>query len=168
LLGQLQMEQGDWKTAADTLKRIKSHQEVQPVLAQAELQAALEKPLNYKIEAHTGALKSVQFSPDGRYAFSGGADGTIRVWDAGKGDCVQTFSGSQGGIMAISTSADGRFLLSGSSDGKLRYWDLSGGRCLHTFGEHFNGVTSAQLSKDGLYALASGNDYDIKYWKIAT
>lgn len=38
-----------------------------------------------ELAGHTAAVKSVQFSPDGRLLFSGGGDGAVRIWDLQSG-----------------------------------------------------------------------------------
>lgn len=41
-------------------------------------------------QGHTGPVFSVAWSPDGRKLASGSYDESIRVWDAGSGECVAT------------------------------------------------------------------------------
>ena len=42
---------------------------------------------------HLGVIYGVDFSPDGRYILSGGADGTARLWDVQTGAEVRRFIG---------------------------------------------------------------------------
>jgi len=37
------------------------------------------------LKGHAGWVNSVAFSPDGKHLVSGSADGTIKVWDADRG-----------------------------------------------------------------------------------
>ena len=51
-----------------------------PVLAAASLELKAEKQ-----NAHSRAVASVAFSPDGKTIVSGSYDQTLKVWDAGVG-----------------------------------------------------------------------------------
>jgi WD40 repeat protein len=40
------------------------------------------------LKGHTGAVKSVCFSPKGQMALTGSVDKTIRIWDITTGECI--------------------------------------------------------------------------------
>ena len=50
------------------------------MLVAASLELKVEKQ-----SAHSGSVRSVAFSPDGKTIVSGSNDKTIKVWDAGVG-----------------------------------------------------------------------------------
>ncbi|MBD2891558.1 Serine/threonine-protein kinase PknD [Actinomadura sp. RB99] len=68
--------------------------------------------------------KRVRFTPDGRFAVSGGSDAAVRIWDLGGGRCLRVLDGHTGAVNAVAISADARFALSASTDGTLRRWEL--------------------------------------------
>ncbi|MEU9020167.1 serine/threonine-protein kinase [Actinomadura sp. NPDC048394] len=67
--------------------------------------------------------KRVRFTPDGRFAVSGGSDAAVRIWDLG-GRCLRVLDGHNGAVNAVTVSADARFALSAGTDGTLRRWEL--------------------------------------------
>jgi WD40 repeat protein len=111
----------------------------------------------------------VALSPDGRFAWSGSVDGTLRLWETAHGRCLYVLAGHAEPVHAVAASADGRHVLSGSAQflvrhgterlftsGQLKWWSVAGGRCLHTFGEQTEAVTAVCLSADGRYAVSGG------------
>ncbi|MFE3443151.1 WD40 repeat domain-containing serine/threonine protein kinase [Nocardia sp. NPDC059180] len=68
--------------------------------------------------------KNVRFSPDGRFAISGGSDTTVRIWDLGTGNCLTVLEGHGGAVNGVLISADASFALSASGDGTIRRWEL--------------------------------------------
>jgi WD40 repeat protein len=72
---------------------------------------------------HRGGVKSVSFSPDGRFLASGGADGVVRMWDIESGREVRRMEHGDW-VQSVSFSPDGRFLASGGRDGVVRVWEV--------------------------------------------
>jgi WD40 repeat protein len=66
-------------------------------------------------EGHTDNIKSVAFSPDGKYVVSGSFDMTISVWDAEQGNIVSgPFEGHTDRVNSVAFSHDGKHIISGS------------------------------------------------------
>ncbi|WP_308197977.1 WD40 repeat domain-containing serine/threonine-protein kinase [Saccharopolyspora soli] len=68
--------------------------------------------------------KKVRFSPDGRFALSGGSDATVRIWELATGRCLRVLDGHNGEVSAVVISSDAQFVLSASWDGTIRRWEL--------------------------------------------
>ncbi|WP_372346848.1 protein kinase [Streptomyces sp. KL116D] len=72
---------------------------------------------------HEGWVSAVRFTPDARFAFSAGHDGTVRMWDVATGRCLHVLEGHQERIRHLELTTDLRNLLSAGDDG-LRLWHL--------------------------------------------
>jgi WD40 repeat protein len=127
----------------------------------------LEKgELVWTLSGHTGDVKDVDVTPDGRWAVSGGFDMTVRLWDMETGDCVVVMTGHRDMVNSVSITPDGRQAISGSSDGTLRLWDLSAGACLRILFGHESDVQSVRVRPDGRQAVSGSDDGTIRVWDL--
>jgi WD40 repeat protein len=69
----------------------------------------------------------VSFSPDGKYLFTGRADGTVQVWDSRTGKNLKTLTHG-GMVRGVVFHHDGKQLASLSADGVIKLWPWDGAR----------------------------------------
>ncbi|MFN8608134.1 MAG: protein kinase [Vulcanimicrobiota bacterium] len=72
-------------------------------------------------QAHSGAVRSVRLSQDGRVAFSFAEDSPVFCWEVVNGRRWEVLEGPQ---EALAITPEGRFLLTAGSDRTLRFWEF--------------------------------------------
>lgn len=103
------------------------------------------------LTGHSKNVRSVQITPDGRFAVSGSDDKTIKVWDLEAGTCVGTLEGHQYPVHSVAISPDGTLIASaGLRDETVRLWDWKSGACLQVLKRDGNpSPTTVAFSPNG-------------------
>src|SRR5258708_4160723 len=77
---------------------------------------------------HSGAVRSVAYSPDGQHIVSGSSDNAIRIWNTETGAAVgKPLKGHTHWVLSVAYSPDGQHIVSGSSDNAIRIWNTETG-----------------------------------------
>ena len=131
---------------------------------------ANEKPEIFAQLGHTHNIRSVAFSPYGRYIVSGSFDKTIRLWNASTGREVRTITGHTDEVSSVAFSPDGRYIASGSwgETVNVKLWETSTGREIRTLAGHTDYVESVAFSPDGRYVASGSRDKTVKLWDATT
>ena len=104
------------------------------------------------LKGHSGPVRCVAVSPDGKRIVSGSEDNTVKVWDATTGQETLTLKvkGRTDSVFSVVLSPDGKRLVSGGKDTTVRVWDASRERAKPAAVE-VAGVSLATQAGDGCY-----------------
>ena len=128
--------------------------------------------LNYETDVILKTLEhpiyvwSVVWSPDGSQVATGSSK-TVRVWDAGTGECVRTLEGHSSYVLSVAWSPDGSKVASGSEKGKVRIWDTKTGESVGYLIGHKASANTVSWSLDGNY-IATGGGRKVCVWDAGT
>jgi WD40 repeat protein/serine/threonine protein kinase len=76
------------------------------------------------LRGHSGAVRSLAFSPDDRWLVSGGDDTMVRVWDMRDSSLHQIFKGHLDRVNSVAFATSGKQIASASADGTVKLWRL--------------------------------------------
>jgi len=146
-----------------------------------------QKPEAVLQVGHRRVVRSIAFSPDGRWLASGAKDNTIKIWDVASGRLLRTLYGHGSPVNALAASPDGKLLASGSGkaydiryaklffeggqvggvseDTTVRVWDVATGRQLHMLKGHTLSVMAVAFGSDG-HSLTSASSDFVKVWDV--
>lgn len=112
-------------------------------------------------------IRSVCFSPNGKFLATGAEDKIIRVWDIATKRILHQFSGHEQDIYSLDFASDGRHIASGSGDRTIRLWDIQENQCILTL-QIEDGVTTVAISPDNRFVAAGSLDKSVRIWDTQT
>jgi WD40 repeat protein len=119
------------------------------------------------LAGHTGPVRCVAYSPDGRWLASGGEDGTLRLWDLAGRQTVRFWANLSESVEAVAFTPDGSLLLAGRADGELTAVDPTVAQPKWRQAAHGNGVRAVLAHPDGMRAFTVGWDREVYAWSLS-
>jgi mono/diheme cytochrome c family protein len=123
-------------------------------------------PVAAPFRGHDGSVGALAYSPDGHFVATGGADRTVRLWEAATGKELKRFDGHTDEIYAVAVSRDAKRVVSAGRDRKVRAWDGERGNALHVLEEHSAPVRAVAISPDGSFIFSGADDGTIAFWNL--
>ena len=81
-------------------------------------------PRELPVAGHRGPITALAVSRKGAELATGGADGTIRIWDVATGALLAIQEGHSGPVLAVAFNPNGQKLVSSGRDRTLRTWTV--------------------------------------------
>ena len=115
---------------------------------------------------HSGGVRIVTCSADGRLILSAGSDNTVRLWDVARGKELKQLKMDDKHVRCVAFSPDNRRALSAGLDGLVHLWDLASGEEVCRMEGHTMGVNSVAFSPDGRRAISGSDDRSVRLWQL--
>jgi WD40 repeat protein len=140
-------------------------------LARRALMAALAiSHAGRVLTGHAGSVRSVAWSPDGRWIATASRDGTARLWDTGTWSATHVLQGHEGMLECVAWSPDSARIATASRDKTVRVWDAPTGTAIVTLTGFGDLVPGVAWSPDGKQLAATCRDrlvriFDTRTWQ---
>lgn len=116
---------------------------------------------------HTNSIKTVKFSPDGKWIVSAGSDRSIVVYDGKTGEFIKSIADAhKGGIFGIEWYKDSSKFLTASADNTIKSWDIESGKSLETYVVDANTISNQQVAiiKSDKYIVSLSLNGNLNYF----
>jgi WD40 repeat protein len=125
-----------------------------------------DKNTGYDLKGHTGSIKSLIFSFDGKYLYSASLDGKVLKWDLAA-KTSKNISTDRLEINSLEISTNGNYLAGVSSDGKALIWNPE--KSTDTFRIPDNGkvIKTVRFKPDENTLAVGYDDGYLQLWDIA-
>lgn len=116
-------------------------------------------------DGHGANVTSLGFQKDAKWMFSGGEDGTVRVWDLRAPGCQREYE-SRAAVNAVALHPNQGELISGDQAGNIRVWDLAASACsCELVPEVGTGIRSLAVAIDGSLVVAANSSGTAYVWR---
>jgi WD40 repeat protein len=119
-------------------------------------------------EGHTDEVASVAVTPDARFALTGSADRTVRVWDLG----CETAESANAPISAaprwVAVTSNGGLVIAPGPANAIDVWDGNSAKRLRSLSGHTAPISALTLTPDDRHVLSAGRDGTLRLWELQT
>jgi WD40 repeat protein len=113
---------------------------------------------------HSGAIRVVAFTFDGRSVLTGGDDNTAVLWSVKTGSTLGLVFRHGGVVRTAAIRDDGKVVATGSADHTARLWSIPSGEPIGAGLRHNGPVQSVLFSPNGEVLLTASLDNGVRLW----
>eukprot|EP01025_Chloroclados_australasicus_P050222 TRINITY_DN5750_c0_g1_i14.p1 TRINITY_DN5750_c0_g1~~TRINITY_DN5750_c0_g1_i14.p1 ORF type:complete len:309 (+),score=31.33 TRINITY_DN5750_c0_g1_i14:39-965(+) len=116
-------------------------------------------------EGHVGNVTAIGFQKEGRWMYSGGEDGTVKLWDLRSRSYSRSYE-SRAAVNTVVLHPNQGELISGDQNGNIRVWDLQANACTcELVPEVGTAIRSLSIAVDGSLVVAANNNGICFVWR---
>ena len=86
---------------------------------------------------------------------SASSDGTVKIWNVDKSECIMTLQEGMGPVNSISTTKSGQYLASAGHDGHVYFWNVASGNLIQTYESSGRIMDATFNSSNNKFAMTS-------------
>ncbi|HZG38470.1 MAG TPA: pentapeptide repeat-containing protein, partial [Nodosilinea sp.] len=118
------------------------------------------------LAGHSGPVRTVALSGDGRWLASSADDQTLRLWSSVSGECQWVWSTTAPATL-LRFSPAGQWLASASPQGNISLWDTTTGSCVGDLDGTPDSPSALEFSADGRWLIIGARDGTLGCWPLA-
>ncbi len=120
-----------------------------------------------RLEGHNDAVRSMNFSPNGKMIATASEDNTVRLWHI-NGRKMRKFTENNQVFRNIKFSPDNKIIAAISADNTIKIWGINGQELITFKGQdnQDNFMNSLCFSPDGKIIAAPNQDNTVQLWSI--
>lgn len=103
---------------------------------------------------HYAEVTAVAFSRDGRFAATGSADKTVKLWETSTGREIRSYMGHTHDVQCLAFGPKGDYLASVDRDNQLKIWEIPTSRELHDISLPDERILSVAFGPEGGSVIA--------------
>ena len=132
-----------------------------------------QQPKFRPLDGHTGPVRSVEFSRDGRHIISGSQDNTVKLWSTESAQVVKSFRGHDGAVRVAAFAESDQVVLSASHDNRIKKWSIGQYEEIRVLQGvvlegHLDAILAAGFSPDGKQIVTASRDHTARTWDSTT
>jgi WD40 repeat protein len=119
------------------------------------------------LKGHTGEVRCLAWTKDGKILISGSYDKSIRTWNTTKWEQIAILVEHTNYVVAIAISPNDRILASASKDQTTRLWNLDNNQLISSPLQHAEQVNCVSFSAGGKLLATGCDDKNAYLWDVA-
>ncbi len=118
---------------------------------------------------HQEKVNSIDISPNGKYALTGGNDYIAYLWSTETYQIIHTFTHPTR-VTKVALDDEGRYAFTADSKSRSQIWDVQTGQAVSAlnFASRQKIFTDVEFSKDGQYLLTGSPSRKVYLWDLKT